>query len=290
VTVTVAIATCSDLPDLDEEGRLLRDALRARGLDAQPAIWNEEHQWDKFAAVVLRTTWDYFRSIGEFLAWAHRIGSRLINPPSMVAWNADKSYLLELAGNGIPIIPTQYVRPGEDFGLPSGQYVVKPAIGAGVNDAAMYDQDRSGVALAHIRTLHAAGRAVLIQPHCHRVDYEAETEVVFIDGEISHCMRKGPLLSLDRPIEKGPWRKEDMAARAPEPDMVMLARRVHDLAAARFGFSPLYARVDAVRDDDGQPVLMELELIEPSLFLQHQQGSAERLAEALAGRIKSATC
>jgi hypothetical protein len=278
------------LPDLDEEGRLLRDALRACGLDSQPAVWNEEHQWDRFAAVVLRTTWDYFRCIDEFLAWARRIGSRLINPASMVAWNADKFYLLELAGNGIPIIATQYVRPGEDFGLPTGQYVVKPAIGAGVNDAATYDQDRIGAALAHIRALHTTGRAVLIQPYCHRVDNEAETAVVFIDGEISHCMRKGPLLSLDRPIEKGPWREEDMAARAPELDMVMLARRVHDLAAARFGVSPLYARVDAVRDDDGRPVLMELELIEPSLFLQYQQDSAARLAEALAGRIKSTTC
>ena len=131
---------------------------------------------------------------------------------------------------------------------------------------------------------------MLIQPYCHRIDNEAETEVVFIDGEISHCMRKGPLLSLDRPIEKGPWREEDMAASAPEPDMLMLARRVHDLAAARFGFSPLYARVDAVRDDDDRPVLMELELVEPSLFLQYQQGSAARLAEALVGRLESATC
>ena len=290
VTVAVAIATCSDLPDLDEEGQLLRDALRACGVDSQPAVWDQEHQWDRFAAVVLRTTWDYFRSIGEFLAWASRIGPRLINPPSMVTWNADKLYLLELARNGIPIIPTQYVRPGEAFGLPSGQYVVKPAIGAGVNDAATYDQDRIGAAHAHIRALHAANRAVLIQPYCHRVDSEAEIEVVFIDGEISHCMRKGPLLSLDRPIEEGPWREEDMAAGAAEPDMVALARRVHDLAAARFGFSPLYARVDAVRDDGGRPVLMELELVEPSLFLQYQQGSAARLADALARRIRSATC
>jgi glutathione synthase/RimK-type ligase-like ATP-grasp enzyme len=290
VTVAVAIATCSDLPDLDEEGRLLRDTLCAYGVDSHAAVWNEEHEWDRFAAVVLRTTWDYFRSIGEFLAWTRRIGSRLINPPSMVAWNADKLYLLELARNGIPIIPTQYVRPGEDFGLPTGQYVVKPAIGAGVNDAATYDQDRIGAALTHIRALHAAGRAVLIQPYCHRVDSEAETEVVFIDGEISHCMRKGPLLSLDRPIETGPWREEDMTARRPEPDMVMLARRVHDLAAARFGFSPLYARVDAVRDEDGRPVLMEFELVEPSLFLHYQQGSAARFAEALARRIKAARC
>jgi glutathione synthase/RimK-type ligase-like ATP-grasp enzyme len=290
VTAVVAIATCSDLPDLDEEGRLLRDTLSARGVDCQAAVWNEEHQWDRFAAVVLRTTWDYFRSIDKFLQWARRIGPRLFNHPSMVVWNVDKLYLLELARSGIPIIPTQYVRPGEDFRLPTGQYVVKPAIGAGVNDAATYDQDRTDAALIHIRALHAAGKAVLIQPYCHRIDNEAETEVVFIDGEISHCMRKGPLLSLDRPIEKGPWREEDMAARTPEPDMLMLAHRVHDLAAARFGVAPLYARVDAVRDDDGRPVLMELELVEPSLFLQFQQGSAERLAEAVAGRIKSVRC
>ena len=164
-----------------------------------------------------------------------------------------------------------------------------PAVSAGVNDAATYDQDRIGQALGHIRGLHDAGRAVLLQPYCHRVDTDAETEVVFIAGEISHCMRKGPLLSLDCPIEQGPWREEDMSARAPEPDMIRLARRVHDVVAARFGV-PLYARVDALRDTAGQPVLLELELVEPSLFLQYERGSAERLAAAIVERMSRCTC
>jgi len=289
MTASVAIATCSELPDLDAEGRLLRDALRACGADAQAAVWNEDHEWDRFDAVILRTTWDYFHRIGEFLAWARQIGSRLINPPGMVEWAADKRYLLELAGDGIPVVPTQYIEPGGRFELPPGQFVVKPAISAGVNDAATYDQHRVEAALAHVRALHRAGRAVLIQPYFRRVDVDAETGVVFIAGEISHTVRKGPLLSLDRPIEHGPWREEDMSARPPEPDMLGLARRVHDLAAARFGI-PLYARVDALRDDDGLPVVLELELVEPSLFLQFEPGSAARLAGALLERIRCSVC
>jgi hypothetical protein len=276
----VAIATCSELPDLDREGQLLRAALGRRGVEAVPAIWNEDHRWENFAGVVLRTAWDYFYAIDQFLDWARQLGDRLVNPPEVVEWNADKRYLFELEADGIPVVSTDYIPPGTGFELPPGQFVVKPAISAGVNDTATYDDARHEPALEHVRALHDVGRTVLIQPYCHRVDVEAETAVIFIDGQVSHCMRKGPLLSLDRPIEEGPWRQEDMSLCCPDADMVELARAAYDVVVRRFGH-PLYARVDAVRSDSGAPVVLELELIEPSLFLDFAPGSADKLAAAL---------
>lgn len=276
----VAIATCAELPNLDREGQLLQAALRRWGVEAVPAIWNEDHRWDDFDGVVLRTAWDYFYAIDQFLNWVRQLGDRLFNPPELVEWNADKRYLFELEGDGIPIVSTDYVPPGRGFELPGGQFVVKPAISAGVNDTATYDDARHEPALRHIRSLHDAGRTVLIQPYYHRIDVEAETAVIFIDGQVSHCMRKSPLLSLDQPIEEGPWRHEDMSLHHPEADMVELAQATYDVVVRRFG-RPLYARVDGIRSDSGEPVVLELELIEPSLFLDYAPGSADRLATAL---------
>jgi hypothetical protein len=279
----VAIATCALLPELDLEGRLVLEALRRRGVEAIPVIWNDSLSWGEFDAVLLRTTWDYFHSIGQFLDWVRELGPRLFNPPEMVEWNSDKRYLLDLRADGISIVTTDYVPPAGEFSLPGGQYVVKPAISAGANDTATYDSTCRDAALRHIRALHDTGRTVLIQPYYSRIDTEAETAMIFIDGDLSHCMRKGPLLGVGRPIEEGPWREEEMSLRTPEADMVELGRATFELVARRFG-APLYARVDAIRDDAGAPAVLELELIEPSLFLGFAAGSADKLALSFARR------
>jgi hypothetical protein len=281
---TVAIATCREVPDLDDEGRLLLEALRAAGVDARPAIWDQQCQWDTFSAVLIRSTWDYFRSISQFLAWADLIGPRLHNPAAMVRWNYDKRYLLDLARARIPVVDTTYLAPGTSFTLPAGQFVVKPAISAGSNDTATYDGARSGAALDHIQRLHSAGRTVLLQPYFHSIGNDGETAVIVIDGEISHCMRKEPLLSLDQPAGHELWRPEEMSLRLPDVGMVELARRVVSLVSAWLGV-PLYLRVDMLRDVAGQWRVLEVELIEPSLFLQFCPGSATRLAETFARRL-----
>jgi hypothetical protein len=281
--VIVAIATCALLPDLDGEGRLLVDALRRCGVSAVPAVWNEDSGWGEFDAVLLRTTWDYFRMIGQFLDWTRELGERAFNPPEVVSWNSDKRYLFDLKAGGIPIVTTDYVAPGCEFSLPAGQYVVKPAVSAGVNDTATYDRGGEDAALRHIGALHSSGRAVLIQPYYAQIDTDAETAMIFIDGRLSHSMRKNSLLSLGRPIEEGPWREEEMSLRDPDADMVELGQATYELVAERFG-DPLYARVDAIRDDAGGPAVLEVELIEPSLFLQFAPDSADKLARAFARR------
>ena len=273
----VAIATCADRAGLYPEGVLLVEALQQQGVTAVPAIWNGDVGWDDFDAVMVRTTEDYFRTPARFLDWARSLGTRLFNSPETVEWNLDKHYLLDLAGHGIPVVATQYVPPGSRPEFPPGQFVVKPTVSAGANSTAAYDEAGQDAARRHVRELHAAGRTVMLQPYCHRVDTEAETAVIFIDGELSHCMRKEPLLRVGQPPVES--KTEDMSVHEPPADMLDLARRAHDTVAASLGM-PLYARADMVRDDAGRPVLIELELIEPMLFLGHAPGSAAKLAAA----------
>jgi hypothetical protein len=183
------------------------------------------------------------------------------------------------------VIAGDHLPPGAGFEPPpQGRYVVKPTVSAGARDTAVYDGERHDAARAHVGRLHAAGRDVLVQPYYQRVDQEAEAAVVLIDGELTHSMRKGPLLTLDQSDVDGLYRVEDMRRREADSDVVALARRAWAYAADRFG-PPLYARVDILRDDAGEPAVLELELIEPSLFLDFAPGTATALAAALRRRV-----
>ena len=285
---TVAIATCAEHPEPDGENRLLRDALAGRGITVSAVPWNARPPagWAAFDAVVVRMTWDYTTELEDFLGWTRAIGPRLHNPPDAIAWNADKRYLFDLQRDGIAVVAGEHLPPGARFRPPAheGRFVVKPTVSAGARDTAVYDAGRHDAARDHVGTLHAAGRHVLVQPDLASVDTEAETAVVFVDGHLSHCMRKGPLLALDQPQVEGLYRPEDMRPRDADDDVLELARRTLALATSRFG-ELLYARVDVLRDDAGSPAVLELELIEPSLFLDHAPGSAGALAAALQRRV-----
>jgi len=289
VTPRVGIATCGEVPALDAEGRLLLDALAELAVDAEPAIWTQPAggAWNgQYDLVVLRSTWDYTFMPERFLDWTRSIGPRLLNAPDVVAWNADKRYLFDLARAGIATIPTAHLAPGTPLAPPLGRFVVKPAIAAGARGAAMFDDARHAAARAHVAALHGDGHDVLVQPYLDAVDgAEAETALVFLDGALSHAMRKGPLLALDLTPPDGLFRQEQMSvAREPAADVVALGRRVHAHVEERFG-RPLYARVDVLRDAHGTPALLELELIEPSLFLDFAPGAAQALARAIAARL-----
>lgn len=282
----IAIATCAELPDADAEGALLLAALRERGADATTAVWTEEPPdgWDAFDAVVVRATWDYTAAPDRFLRWTREIGARLHNAPEVIAWNLDKRYLFDLERAGIPVVAGDTVAPGADPDLPDGRFVVKPTVSAGARDTAVYDSARHAAAREHVDRIHADGRTALVQPYLERVQTDAETAVVFVDGELSHSMRKEPLLALDQPEPDGLYRPETMSRRDADGDIVELARRCVDQATGRFG-RLLYARVDVLRDDGGHPAVLELELIEPSLFLDYAPGSADALAGAILQRV-----
>ena len=289
---TVAMAIGAEHP-VDAEGELLLEAVRNLDVQAQPVIWTDAPagRWDSFDLVVIRATWDYTHVLAQFLAWTRAVGQgRLLNPPDVIAWNADKRYLADLARAGISTIATEHLPPGAPFTPPPGRFVVKPAVAGGARGAQVFDEKRHADARAHVARLHAAGHDLLVQPYLDAVDGdEGETALVFIDGELSHAMHKGPLLALDAPaIERG-FRAEQMSVVAqPAPDVIALGRRTLAAVYERFDNGPLlYARVDVLRDAGGEPAVLELELIEPSLFLDFVPGTADALARAIVARLRA---
>jgi hypothetical protein len=305
----VALVTCAQLPDLDPDDRRLVDPLRALGVAAVPAVWDDPAvDWSAFDLVLLRSTWDYPPRRAEFLAWAASV-PRLVNPAGVVGWNTDKRYLAELAAAGVPVVPTGWLPPGQPWrpgrsgahpGEPGGDWVVKPAVGAGSLDCGRYhlgDPVQRRMAEAHVARLHRAGRTVMVQPYLAAVDAHGETGVVFLPATgphrtsadrnrlaVSHAIRKAPMLDGPDPGTGCLYRSERITRRVPTAAELAVARQALDAVPGGTG-NLLYARVDLIPGPDRTPVLVELELTEPSLFLAHAPGVADRLAAAVAARL-----
>ncbi|MEH3078473.1 MAG: hypothetical protein PGN11_17715 [Quadrisphaera sp.] len=291
---SVALVTCSEVPDLDPEGQHLLAALRERGLDARPVVWDDEDvDWSAPDLAVVRSTWDYAPRRAEFLAWAARAAdaTRLLNPLPLLGWSTDKHYLAELEAAGLPVVPSAFVEVGDEGDHPylDVEHVVKPAVSAGSRDTLRLGAHEAARSRAHVAAVHSSGRSVLVQPYLAAVDDVGETALVFLDGELSHAMRKAALLPAGGGLVEGLFAHEDMAPREPSAAEVEVGRAVVAEAARRAraaGAEPmLYARVDLLPDDDGAPRVLELELVEPSLFLDHAPGSAARLADAVVRRL-----
>ncbi|GIJ47427.1 ATP-grasp domain-containing protein [Virgisporangium aliadipatigenens] len=281
----VALVTCGALPDLDPDDRLVLTPLAGLGITATPAVWDDPAvDWSAFDLVVLRSPWDYAPRRAEFLEWAGRV-PRLANPAGVVRWNTDKRYLDELRDAGAPVVPTEFVEPDDGWEpAAEGEIVIKPAVGAGSVDTGRYDLADGGqraLAVAQVRRLQAAGRAVMVQPYLDAVDSHGETALLWTGGRYSHAIRKGPLLiGPDEGVE-GLYREEEISAREPSAAEREIAEKV--VAAMPFDVADLlYVRVDLIPGPDGTPVLLELELTEPSLFLGTDPGAADRFAAAIA--------
>jgi glutathione synthase/RimK-type ligase-like ATP-grasp enzyme len=276
---SVAIVTCSRLPDLDDDDRPLVPALAARGVEAVPAVWDDPAvDWDRFDLAVLRSPWDYSDDVDGFVAWAGAV-PRLANPAATIAWNVDKHYLAQLGAAGVPTIRTSYVRPGEPLpALPEGEVVVKPTVSAGSRDTLRLDDP--GEITAHVAHIHGLGKVAMVQPYLAAVDDRGETAVVFLDGEHSHAARKGPLLPLGHSlVGAGLYARETMTPREATPAELEVAHA----ALAVVPGPLLYARVDLLTDDDGAPVVLEIEVTEPSLVLAFGGPAAvDRFAAAIA--------
>jgi hypothetical protein len=280
MTPRIAIATCSELPELAESEPMLLDALLARGVEAVPAVWDDEAiDWHAFDLVVIRCTWDYARRRDEFVAWASRV-PRLLNHAEVVRWNTDKRYLATLPR----AVQTELVAPGDAWDPPADEYVVKPTVSAGSRDTARYRPGEETRARAHVSGLHAAGRIAMVQPYLSAVDSDGETGLIFFAGAYSHAIRKGQMLRPGIAPTDGLYLEEDISAREPEPVERAVAEEILEgLPWAREEL--LYARVDLIRGADGKPRLIELELTEPSLFFDCSDGSADRLADEVLRRL-----
>jgi len=280
MSARVALATCAQLPELGEDEPLLLPALRARGVDAHPVVWDEPAvDWDGYELVVVRSTWDYSWRRDEFLSWAESV-PRLYNGADVLRWNTDKRYLAELPA----AVTTQFLEHPDGWEPPPGEYVVKPTISAGSRDTGRYGPGDEERARAHIRELAADGKTAMVQPYLAAVDEHGETGLVYFDGEYSHAIRKGQMLSPGQEPTDGLYLEENITARTPAAAELAVADQVLD-AVAWPRRELLYARVDLIPGPDGEPRLVELELTEPSLFLSYSDGAPERLAARVLERL-----
>lgn len=249
---------------------MLVEALSRQGITATGHPWDADVDWASYDLVVVRSAWDYVDRHAEFLAWADRV-PRLANRASVLRWNTDKTYLGRLADAGVPVVPTTYVTG--IFEAPSGEYVVKPTVSAGAADTARYGPADADAAHAHVARLLAAGRGVMVQPYVAAVESADETSVLFFDGVYSHGARKGPVLA---GAEALPPELLDVGGREPSSAERAAAQQVLDAV----GEPLLYARVDLLPGPE-RPLLLELELAEPYLFLGTSSGAADRFAAAI---------
>ena len=267
----VALATAAEIPDGDEDFPALIAALAAEGVAAEPAVWDGQVDWSRFGLVVLRSTWDYAERRDAFLSWARSL-RRVLNPVPVLEWNTDKQrYLIDLAAAGVPVVPTEFVAPGEPFGLPDEPFVVKPAISAGGRSSARFEAGDTAAARLVAR-IHGEGRVAMVQPYLGDV---TETDLVYIDGTYSHALsRRVPL-----PAASGQdvfYLAEELGPAEPS----VRDRAVAEQALACAPEELLYGRVDLV---DG--AVLELEIAEPSLYLGFGQGAAAAFAAAIATRL-----
>jgi glutathione synthase/RimK-type ligase-like ATP-grasp enzyme len=272
----LALAGCSAIDDPDEP--VLVAALERLGVEAVGLAWDSAADWASYDLVVVRSTWDYVGRREEFLAWAVSV-PRLANPASVLAWNTDKRYLARFADAGVPVVPTTYVT--SDFTPPEGQYVVKPTISAGAEETARYGPDDEAAARVHVERLLAAGREVMVQPYLASVETEQETSVLYVGGAYSHGARKGRVLTGTGALSPDDW---DIGSREPSA----AERALADQVIAAVAEPLLYARVDLLAGASG-PVLLELELTEPFLFLGMSDGAADRLAAAIVKWVANRT-
>ncbi|MBJ7457391.1 MAG: hypothetical protein JHC74_15165 [Thermoleophilia bacterium] len=286
--MSVALVTAAEARPLDDDLPPLVEALARRDIAHAVIDWDDPGaDWAAHDLVVVRSPWDYTRRHAEFLEWSERVAraTALANPPHLLRWSADKHYLRDLGAAGVPVVPTAFAGPGEAMDWPGdGEIVVKPTISAGSLDTGRHLPGARAEAEAHVARLHADGRVAMAQPYLSRVEGErGETALVFIDGAFSHAARKGPMLVPGLSVVGGLFVEEDIRPSTPTPGEMEVAEAA--LAAIPGGSAPLYARVDLVPDDAGRPVVLELELVEPSLFLVHGAGAADRLVDAIAARI-----
>jgi hypothetical protein len=283
--MSIVLATSAALPGLSADDRLLLRALRTRGLAAEPAVWEDPHyDWAAATLCVVRSTWDYAYRRREFLAWAERVADAipLWNALPIVIWNTHKQYLVDLGTYGVPTVPTRILPAGTHATLASicaeegwEEVIVKAAVAQTGRYLKRVPAGRHDEGQRHLDRL-LPSEDLLVQPFLPGVTSEGETSLVYVDRGFSHAVRKQPTA--------GDFRVHDdfegsIAPVTPTPVQLEVAAA----ALAAVDEPLLYARVDLVPGADG-PVVMELELVEPALYLGTAQGAADRLAAAVAAR------
>lgn len=283
----IALATYRDLPELAASDQLAVAALRARGLAAEAVRWDDPAaDWRRFAAVIVRSCWDYTARLDEFLAWADRVAelTALWNPAALVRWNARKTYLRELGERGIEIVPSEWLAPGDSASLADlieargwDEVVIKPIVSASAVDTWRIDRARRAIGEGILDRLRR-GPGAIVQPFLSEIASAGEWSFVFFAATgYSHAVYKRP-----RP---GDFRVQlehggTIRRRQPPPVLLAQARAAADAIPGPW----LFARVDGV-EIAGRLRVMEIECIEPELFLAGDDAAAARFADAIAAVV-----
>jgi glutathione synthase/RimK-type ligase-like ATP-grasp enzyme len=284
--VTLALATSAALPGLSPDDRHLLHALRRLGVTTEPAVWEDPHYpWDAARACVIRSAWDYAYRRPAFLAWARRVARSvpLWNSADVVEWNTHKQYLVDLAGRGVPTVPTVVLPAGTPARLSAlleehgwSDVILKAAVAQTGRYLLRVPGDAVAAGQRHLDRLQPH-EDMLAQPFLPGVTSAGETSIILVEGTFSHAVRKRPA--------PGEFRVHDDYGGTVEPvDPTAAELDVATRAVVAVRESLLYARVDLVPGPQG-PLVMELELVEPDLFLGHSGGGAERLAQAIDRRL-----
>lgn len=277
----VALATCKILPEPDPDEAPLLSALEDAGVHAGSLAWDaEDADFSSVTLTILRSTWNYPWHVTAFDRWLRQTDpvTQLLNPLSVVQWNLHKSYLLDLAARDIPAAPTALVQRREPRSLAQvlsdrgwDDVVIKPAISAGSYRTIRCTAANRDEGQAHLDLLTADGDA-LVQPYLRSVEDHGERALVWIDGAFTHAVRKTPRLAgQDEAVE---------AAELLDAEVELAERTLATIDAPL-----LYARVDVTRDPRGAPLVMELELVEPSLFFCHEPRALERFVRGVQTRL-----
>ncbi|WP_045222547.1 ATP-grasp domain-containing protein [Desulfonatronum thioautotrophicum] len=276
------------LRNILRDDELLQNALAELGLSSVRLDWAApDVDWSTFRCAVFRTTWDYFDRISEFHAWLRRVQAetRLCNAPETIWWNLDKHYLVDLRARDVPVVPFQLLEPDAPQNLHDlldaagwEEAVLKPCVSGGARHTYRVHRDAADTLQERVRPLLAA-ESFLLQPFIRDVVQTGEDTVMVVNGRVTHAVRKVP--------KAGDFRVQDDHGGTvhhldPTQEHVELAQR----AMAACDPVPSYGRVDMVRDKHGNLVVMELELIEPELWLRHHPPAAHAFAQAIAEHLQ----
>jgi glutathione synthase/RimK-type ligase-like ATP-grasp enzyme len=289
----IAFATCSPRQAMWEDDLPAAGLLGEAGAEVEFVAWDEPADWASFDRVIVRSAWDYSLRLPEFLAWVDEVGpGRLRNSPEMIRWNSDKRYLAELDGGGLPVPPTLLVAPGGRVPELDGEVVIKPVTGAGARDTGRFGNESSAAALELLEKLAERDEVAMMQPYLPEIELNGETAVVLFGGRVAYALNKraflppGEVAPADETGVAAAMREEDLVTlSAASPAELELAEKTIAWIAARFGQMPLFARVDMVLTGSGQPVLMEVEMIEPCLYLGQAAALETPGAEAFAAAV-----
>ena len=290
---TAAAAPPDDwyLANILEDDRLLAEALAERGLSSRRVAWCDPNvDWSSFRAGVLRSTWDYFHRFDEFVGWMDRVErlTRWYNEWPTVRWNLDKHYLADLQARGVRVVPTRFLERGDETPLTSilteldcREAVIKPCVSGAARHTHRVSRENATLIDAQLAQLRM-DEAFLVQPFQHSIQTEGERSLMVFDGRCTHAVRKR--------AKAGDFRvQDDHGGTVHEHPPTSAEAALAERAAAECMPLPAYARVDLVTDNEGALAVMELELIEPELWLRRSRDAARAFASAVARRVANAS-